>query len=111
MPLRIPKSEKYNFSPSVSRKVQPHRVCQWDLEDSGYSSLCTVNPSAGCFRQRLEHGQRSGSVRELRPFGCSWRAPLWLQCDVYMGARAGIIFKGLECQVEELEMFPEDNRE
>lgn len=28
-----------------------------------------------------------------------------------VGARAGIIFKGLECQVEELEMFPEDHRE
>lgn len=28
-----------------------------------------------------------------------------------VGARAGIIFKGLECQVEELEIFPEDNRE
>lgn len=27
------------------------------------------------------------------------------------GARAGIIFKGLECQVEELDVFPEDNRE
>lgn len=55
----------------------------------GYS----ITEGPGC--ENCENCSRRGHRGESKEY-------TWVQA-------AGIIFKGLECQVEELEMFPQDN--